>query len=65
MNAELHGSTSSSDEIDIQGNDRQSDGGVQNQAHAGVERVQTDHGKMSDKMTLGLFAYNISVIQPR
>lgn len=64
MNAKLHGSSSSSDEIDIQGNDRQSYGGVQNQTHASVERVQTDHGKMSDKMTLGIFAYNISVLQP-
>lgn len=61
MNAKLHGSSSSSDEIDIQGNDSQSYGGVQNQTHACVKRVQTDHAKMSDKMTLGMFAYNISV----
>lgn len=63
MNTKLDGSSSPSDEIDIQGDNSHSYGGVKNQTHASVNRAQADHTKMSDKKTLGMFAYNISVLQ--
>ena len=63
MNAKLNGSRSPSDEIDIQGDNSHGYRGVKNQTHAGVDRAQTDQTKMSNKMTLGLFAYNIRVLE--
>ena len=62
MNTNLDGSSSPSDEVNIQGDNSQSYGRVKDQTHAGIDRAQADHAKMSDKMTL---AYNVGVLQLR
>ena len=62
MHTNLNSSSSPSDEINIQGDNSQSYRRVENQAHAGIDRAQADHAKMSDKMTL---AYSVSVLQLR
>ena len=62
MHAKLNGSSSPSDEVNIQGDDSQSYRGVKNKTHAGVDRTQTDHAQVTDKMTL---AYNVGVLQLR
>ena len=65
VNVQLNASSSLSDEVNVQGDNCESNGRIKDQAHAGVDRSQADDTNTRYKITFKLFAYNVWVFKFR